>query len=197
MRVIRIVGISAATILLVGTVIALMMPSTWSVERSITIDAPAATVFALIGDLRRWNDWTLWNDENDPTLKRAFSGPAVGVGSKSAWEGEALGKGHMIVTAYEPPLNLAYDLYFEGMDEPSHGGLTLVEADGKTKATWYDSGDVGMNLVARFFVSAMDSFLGPDFEGGLANIKKLAEEAAKAKPQDSEGDLGDTKSDTP
>ena len=48
-------------------------------------------------------------------------------------------------------------------------------SESSVKVTWAFSGDSGWNLMGRYFGLFMDSFIGPDFERGLANLKKLAE----------------------
>jgi len=43
------------------------------------------------------------------------------------------------------------------------------------KATWGFHNDIGFNPIGRFFGLMMDGMLGPDYEDGLARLKKVAE----------------------
>jgi hypothetical protein len=43
--------------------------------------------------------------------------------------------------------------------------------------TWTNEGEMGGNPINRWFGLMMDRMVGPDFEAGLANLKKLAEAA--------------------
>src|SRR3954468_930980 len=61
-------------------------PDAYHVERSTTVDAPAATVFAQIDDLSIWKEWSPW-EKKDPAMKRTFSATSSGVGASYSWEG--------------------------------------------------------------------------------------------------------------
>src|SRR5918995_2081759 len=70
----------AAAIALAMVIIGVFLPSTVHVVRETTIDAPAATVFALVSDVRRiqeWSPWTNLSAADEP----AFSGPHRGAGA--------------------------------------------------------------------------------------------------------------------
>ena len=45
----------------------------------------------------------------------------------------------------------------------------------KNLITWVMNGNAGMNPVFRWFGLFMDKMVGPDFDAGLKNLKKLAE----------------------
>ena len=73
-------------------------PDAYHVERSTTVEAPAATVFAQIDDLSVWKEWSPW-EKKDPAMKRTFSTTSSGVGASYAWEGnKEVGKGKMTIT---------------------------------------------------------------------------------------------------
>ncbi|GAB3698030.1 SRPBCC family protein [Mariniluteicoccus flavus] len=76
----------------------------YTVTRSITVDAPAARVLALITDLHRWVDWSPWED-TDPALNRTYSGAQSGVGQRYAWRGnKKAGEGTMEIIDFEKGL---------------------------------------------------------------------------------------------
>ena len=53
-----------------------------------------------------------------------------------------------------------------------------LEPEGsETKVTWGFSTDLGFNPVARYFGLMFDSWIGADYEAGLANLKALVEDA--------------------
>ena len=68
-----------------------------------------------------------------------------------------------------------YTLHFPEFGMRSTGQLTLEPAGNATRVTWSNEGDVGANPVNRYFALMTDRMVGPDFEGGLANLKSLAE----------------------
>ena len=169
-------GIAALVLLLV--LVAFLLPSTYRVERSIVINAKPEAVFPLFADLRRWKDWGAWQ-ERDPGMKTTFSEKTTGAGAWSAWESKSEGNGKMTITASDAPKRVAYKLEFPDMGTSSEGVMTLAPAAGGVQVVWMDSGNLGLNPLFRWFGLFIDKMLGPDFEKGLANLKKLAEAAPK------------------
>jgi len=58
---------------------------------------------------------------------------------------------------------------------PATGELTFAAEGNGTKVVWTMNGNAGMNPIFRWFGLFMDKMVGPDFEAGLKNLKKLAE----------------------
>ncbi len=153
---------------------AFFFPREYRIERTITINAKAETVFALVGDLKRWKDWGAWQ-ERDPGMKISYSEKSTGVGAWNAWESKSEGNGRMTVTTFEPLKRVVYKLEFPDMDMGSTGSVALEAAGGGVKVTWVDAGDLGMNPVHRWFGLFLDKLIGKDFDRGLQNLKRLAE----------------------
>jgi len=172
----------AGVLVAVFLVGAALISPTYRVERSATINAPAAKIYPLIAAPNAWTGWTVWN-RNEPDMKIAFSGPASGQGAKWEWEGSTSpgfsvsggNRSSMEFTAAEPDKSIRYRLGFVEMNMYSTGALTLTPAGNATRISWTNEGDVGKNPLMRWFAPFMDSMMGPDFEGGLANLKALAE----------------------
>ena len=60
-------------------------PDTFSLSRSIAINAPAARIFPLIADFHEWTRWSPW-EKMDPAMKKIARGPANERGSHTlAW----------------------------------------------------------------------------------------------------------------
>ena len=175
MRTIKWFFVLALVLAIVFVVGALLISPTYRVERTATINAPAAKIYPLIAAPKNWPQWTVWN-RREPDLKMAFSGAPSGKGAKWAWEGKD-GKGEMEFTDAEADRLVRYRLAFPDMGMASTGALTLVPAGNATKISWTNEGDMGWNLMGRWFVPFMDRMMGPDFEAGLANLKTLAEKS--------------------
>ena len=155
--------------------VAFLLPSTYSAERSMIINAPAEKVFPLIANQKEWKRWSVWN-QRDPNMELSYSGPESAAGSKWAWKSKSEGNGGMEWSAVEANKRVGYILTMEGMT-PSTGDLFVVPDGAGTKVTWTMKGDSGMNPMFRWFGLFMDKMIGPDFEAGLKNLKKLAEAA--------------------
>jgi hypothetical protein len=70
--------VAIAVVVLSILAVAALRPSTIQIQRSRNIQAPAEKVFALIKDFQNWPLWAP-QDREDPTMKRAFSGPEAGL----------------------------------------------------------------------------------------------------------------------
>jgi hypothetical protein len=167
-----------AALLLVLVVVAFLLPREYRIERTTVIKAKPEAVFAQFGDLRAWKNWGAWQ-ERDPGMKITYSEKTTGVGAWSAWESKSEGNGKMTITTYEPAKSAAYSLEFPDMGMSSKGSMILQPAEGGVKVVWVDAGDLGMNPMNRWFGLFLDGMIGPDFEKGLANMKRLVETAPK------------------
>jgi len=152
-------------------------PDAYHVERSASIEAPAATVFAQIDDLSVWKEWSPW-EKKDPAMKRTLSATPSGVGATYAWEGnKEVGKGKMTITDSRPGEKVGEKLEFiEPFQSQADITFTLAPENATTtKVTWAMDGK--HNFISKAFsvVKPMDGMIGKDFEEGLANLKKVAE----------------------
>ena len=173
MRVVKWIAIVVGVLVAVFFLGAVMIDPKYKVERSTTINAPAPKIYALISDPKAWTTWTVWN-RREPNMKIEFSGAPSGQGAKWAWEGKD-GKGNMEFTAAQPDRSVTYRLGFVEMNTSSTGALTLTPEGNATRISWTNEGDMGTNPMMRWFAPFMDKMMGPDFEGGLANLKAMAE----------------------
>jgi len=154
--------------------IGLVLPSGFKVQRSVEIAAPAERVYALIAAPAQWKAWSVWN-QRDPAMVIKYAGPPSGAGASWSWQSKTEGNGKMDFTAVEENRKVSYQLSFPDFGMQS-AGVLLIEPVGKgVRVTWTNEGDMGASPVNRWFGLAMDRLVGPDFEGGLANLKRLAE----------------------
>jgi len=170
-------------------------PDAYHVERSTTVDAPAATVFAQIDDLSVWKEWSPW-EKKDPAMKRTLSATPSGVGATYSWEGnKEVGKGKMTIVDSRAGEKVTQKLEFiEPFQSQSEVSFTLKpESPTTTKVTWAMNGKHNFITKAMSVVKPMDGMVGKDFEEGLANLKKVAEAkkpppAPPAPPPEAAGD---------
>lgn len=165
-----VVGFAALVIVGAG----FFLPSDFAVERSVIVDAPRERVFNLVIDPREWKRWTVWN-ERDPKMEIAYDGPPFGQGARWSWKSASEGNGSMVFTRVVPNESLGYELLFADFGMKSEGEIVLTPAGTGTRVTWTNRGDVGRNPLKRYLAITMDRLVGPDFEAGLANLKRVAE----------------------
>jgi hypothetical protein len=164
-------GLAVLVLLLVLAAFAL--PRQYKIQRSLVMKAKPEAVLAQVADLKAWKNWGAWQ-ERDPQMKLSYSNPATGVGAWSQWESAKEGNGKMTITS-QTPTKVVYALEFPDMGMSSTGSMELAADAGGTKVIWIDAGDLGMNPMSRWFGLFLDGMIGPDFEKGLSNIKKIVE----------------------
>src|SRR5450755_3789424 len=102
MRLLKRLLVFLAGVVVLLVCIALFLPDSAHVERSITIARPSSEVFAVLNSFRRFNEWSPWFDL-DPQAKYTFSGPVSGVGAKSSWTGNKdVGTGSQEIVESKP-----------------------------------------------------------------------------------------------
>lgn len=154
------------------------MAAQFSVSRTIGIAAPPTAVWPHIASLREWERWSPW-ERLDAGVKRDYSGPEQGVGARSQWRGNRrAGRGEIEIVEAEPPHELvAVVRHRRPRRTTSTTTLTLTARDGVTEVDWAMTGE--MNLATRIIgrCRPLDGRVGPDFERGLQNLKRLVEDA--------------------
>ena len=164
-----------AVLLSVGLVLGgMMLPATFVVSRSVTVNASPEKVYALVADPRAWAKWSVWN-QRDPAMKIVYSGPESGAGAAWAWQSGSEGDGKMTFTSVEPGRRVAFDLDFPDFGTTSKGELRFAPEGSGTRVTWTMHGNVGSNPLYHWFALAADSMVGGDFQAGLTNLKVVAE----------------------
>jgi hypothetical protein len=157
-----------------------LQPATFHVERSITIAAPAETVFAQVNDFHAWGAWSPW-EKLDPGMKRTHEGAPAGVGAKYAWAGnKEVGEGRMTIEKSTPGSEVGIKLEFlKPFEATNTATFTFQKTPNGTKTTWAMDGKNNFVSKAMHLVMDMDKMIGPDFERGLAAMKTAAEKAAR------------------
>jgi len=166
--------IGVAALLLLFAAVSLALPTRFSVERSVAIAAPAEKVYPLIAAPAEWQRWSAWN-QRDPKMQIEYGGPAAGAGARWSWRSDSEGNGTMEFTEAVPGERLAYRLAFPDIGMQSTGQLRIEKNGAGVRVSWSNEGDMGADPVNRWFGLFMDRLVGPDFEAGLNNLKRLAE----------------------
>lgn len=164
-------ALALAAVLLVG---GLILPSAFSVSRSIVINAPADRVYALVADPRGWKQWSVWN-RRDPAMQIEYAGPQSGTGAQWTWHSPSEGDGRMTFTDTVPAQHLGYELFLPDFGTTSRGDLSFKPEGSATRVTWTMNGDMGRNPLLHWVALNADSMIGKDFDAGLANLKVAAE----------------------
>jgi carbon monoxide dehydrogenase subunit G len=151
-----------------------LLPSQATVTRSAEIAAPPDKVFAIVGDMRRFQEFSPWADL-DPDIKYTFEGPESGVGQKMSWTSDNanVGSGSQTIIEYMPPTHVASELDL-GQLGKAVASWDLQPSGTGTRAIWgFKSSLEG--IAERWFGLMYNSWIGADYEKGLARLKAAAE----------------------
>jgi uncharacterized protein YndB with AHSA1/START domain len=153
-----------------------MQPAEYRVERSVTIAAPPADVFAQVNDFHNWEAWSPWA-KLDPAMKQTYEGAPAGTGAVSKWSGNSeVGEGTMTLTESRPNELIKIKLEFvRPFEDTSDAEFTFKPDGNQTVVTWTMSGRKNFISKAVCLFMDMDKMLGGEFEKGLANMKSVAE----------------------
>lgn len=146
------------------------------VTRSITIERPAKEVFETVNSMQNFNQWSPWYGI-DPDAKYTFSGPESGVGSTMSWSGnDEVGKGLQRIVKSEPHRLVKNLLQFDGRnDNDTFATIEIAEDDGKSTVKWIFETDFKGNIIGRYTGLLIEKMLAPQYETGLANLKRVVE----------------------
>ena len=163
--------------------LALLQPDRFRVERSIEIAVPPDRAFPFVEDFTQWVKWSPW-EHLDPDMKRLFGNPFRGMGATYRWSGnDKVGEGRMKITTARLPNGIFIDLSFiRPWKAENQAEFKFDPSPAGTRVTWIMHGPMPfMARVMNLFYD-FDRMIGPDFEKGLANLKRTAETEAAAQP---------------
>ena len=150
-----------------------MQPDTAHIEKSIVIDAPAASIFPEVSNYRNFNVWSPWA-KMDPEAKQTFEGPDGSVGSTMSWNGPKTGTGSMTIEEIEENKRVKSAMTFGGSDGKFSSEFILTPEQNGTRVTWtYDGPNVGFAGKAMWVI--MGSMLSSQYDQGLKDLKEVVE----------------------
>ena len=168
------IGIIIGILVITFLIIAAVLPSKYSVQRSTIIQKPVELVFDHVVDFNSFADWNPWTPQ-EPSAKTEMTGTPKTVGSTWGWQGKELGSGKMTIVAIEPNKVIKEKLNFiEPFESEADNNWYFETAENGTKITWAMEGTLSYPL-ERFMGLMYDGMVGKDFENGLKNLKERLE----------------------
>ena len=152
------------------------MSDTFTVTRSIDVNAPADQIYPHLVDFHKWESWSPW-EELDPNMDKEYSGSDQGVGAIYSWSGnKKAGVGRMEITEASQPSKVEVALDFiKPFKSSNTTGFHLEPHGDGTKVVWTMVGPSTFMTKVMGIFKSMDKMIGPDFEKGLAKLKAVSE----------------------
>ncbi len=169
MKILRKIVLVVLLLPIVLLLVSFFLPSKYRVQREEVIRAPAEAIYPWLAQLRNWPEWTVWNTNYDATLAYTYSGPAEGAGAEMSWTAKS-GKGSLKLTAADMKTGVKYELNFEEGKFVCRGAVSMSAAEGGTRVTFSNEGQLGKHPVRRL--------LGLFIDKNLHDLKLKAESKA-------------------
>ena len=168
----------ALAVLVVGlATVVVSRPSTYRVERSTPIAAPAEIPFGLVNDLHRWQYWSPW-EEQEPAPRRSYDGAYAGPEALYAWSGGTRGK----VAHLEAELYTRILLQVDLLAPRARTGtftFTFQPIPGGTSLNLVMEGQRGFMAKAASLFTDEEAQVGAELDKALASLKGLSETEVK------------------
>jgi hypothetical protein len=168
------IGAIVLVVLVVGiVVVGFMLDDKPHISSSIVIDATPEEIHEWVGDLRKWDDWGPWR-EDDPDMTYTYTETTTEVGDRMEWVMNQ-GTGNVSLTATDPQTGVEY-MFQWGDTDPAPGYISYAAIDGgKTEVTWGTNFDVGMNILGRYMMAAFRGVMVNMYDKGLSSLKDKVE----------------------
>ncbi|MBN1154151.1 SRPBCC family protein [candidate division KSB1 bacterium] len=175
MKVLKTIIFIILALILLFLIVALFLPSSYTLERSTEIKQPVEAVYNTVLDYDLRLQWDPWLAKDSTATTDIMTGDSTGVGAKWSWDGKIVGAGFEKVENVVPYEKIDAKLQFTRPQEMASDIVWNFEPlpEG-TKVTWTISGNLGYPF-ERYMGLMMESFLGKDFEHGLQSLKELIE----------------------
>jgi carbon monoxide dehydrogenase subunit G len=168
--------IALAAVIVLFLVVVAVQPSDLRMERSTTIAAPQAAVFAQVNDFHKWDAWSPWKDL-DPNAKIGFEGPPDGQGAVMTWSGNAqVGEGKMTLTESRPNEMIKTTVeMIKPMEGSSTAEFTFKPDGDQTVVTWTTAAHHNFLQKALCLIMNGKKMMTELMDKGLAQLKTVAE----------------------
>lgn len=172
MKVLKFIGLTLLTLIVLYVIIAAVSSKDVVVEVNRTTEHDPQTVYSAVNDFNQYGEWNAWF-KMDPNVKYEVSGTGKNIGDKWSWESQMreVGTGHMVHESAEPGKGMINEMYFEEMDAYAKDVWMFEPTDnGGTKITWRAEMEAPF-MMRPFFSSMMQSGLSPMFEQSLDSLE--------------------------
>lgn len=155
------------------------LPSALKVESSITVERPRAAVFAILDNLRTFNEWSPWSAA-DPEAEYTFEGES-GVGQSATWvtKNGGIGSGQQTIVRSVENQRVETEVDF-GQRGKAKIAWVLEKNPAGTLVTWSMNADCRrspmFDVPCRYMNLMSKEAIEADYESGLTRLKALVEQ---------------------
>jgi len=174
MKFLKYLGLLVLLVIVLYLVACFFGPQNFNLTASKKIDAPPAVVFNLVNDIKKWEEWNVWNLQ-DTGMVVSYSDQTYGVGAKSTWTESENGNGTQEIIESVANEKIRTQLNFEGWDANNFANLTFTPNGQSTDVSW-DFEGTDLPFLMRGMMLRAKSGMRKSYKKGLNNIAQIAEE---------------------
>ena len=139
MKALKIVGLVLVALVVLCVGIGLFLPRSWSVSRSILIQAPPEQIHPWVDSPAKWKEWFDFTGMGEE-MQVTVSGPERGVGATYEWTMPG-SRGRLVITESDAKTGIYIDEWIESDEKNARGSIAYTAAEGgATRVTWTDQG---------------------------------------------------------
>ena len=170
----KFLGFLFLLIIILG-VIGYFLPTTFTLNKSVTISSTPAHIHEYVGDLSRWQIWTVWKDD-DPEIEITIGEKTTGIGAQQSWKDKHSG-GSLTFTSWSPEKGIEYDLFFQAGKYKSKSAIQYdSRSTTRTRVRWSLDGNMSMPIIGGYFAILMKYSIGKMFQESLTQLKTVVEQ---------------------
>jgi effector-binding domain-containing protein/uncharacterized protein YndB with AHSA1/START domain len=172
MKLIKYILILLIIVIVGGLIYVMTLPSSYDISRARVIKAPVAEVFNVVNDLKTWEEWGPWHDE-DSTIVVTYGDKTVGIGASDSWTSKD-GPGKMRTTNVEVNKFIHQEMQFADY-EPTQIIWNFKEVADGTEISWHMKG-ANAPFMLKIFAAisgGWDGMFGPMEAKGLENLEAV------------------------
>ncbi|MDZ7740841.1 MAG: GyrI-like domain-containing protein [Bacteroidota bacterium] len=170
MKALKIIGTILLVLIGLFLIIAAFLPRETGVEESISIKAPANTVFKQVNTMANWEYWSPFKD---PAMELFYTGEASGVGAMQEWNMKG-DSGTLTIVESAPYTSIKTKVELT-QDSKVNGYWVFDEKDGVTDVTWGLRFQELSYPFGRYIGLIFNMMMGESIDKGLKQLKDYAE----------------------
>ena len=168
-------------LVIIFIIVRLFLPSKFKVKKDIFIYADVNMVFQMVNEVKNHSKWIPENNSKKKQKKKktgiqfTYNTIQQGKGASYSWKSQNSGMGNLMIIESKKPIYIKTEIAFM-----KHGKLfgewyfDKQEVGVKVSRSLY--GDVGNGIFTEYLLLFADKIIGPSYEKGLKNLKKLLED---------------------
>jgi hypothetical protein len=162
---------AVVTFVVTLTLLSQRLDDNYMIERDVMIKAPIEKVYAEVGDLKKWPDWSPWK-KHDPSIEYIFDGEkTTAIGDSGKWTSSKDGGGQVTITEASAPNVFSYKLKFDGWNDTPTGEFHLINMSDSVRVVWTMRGTRGFTDKIFWTLFKIEDTITGDFEEGLQLLK--------------------------